>query len=91
MEGDGPLNGTARSRWAPWSWAHDLRGRGRDLLPADGTAGGTRSLICCSDNMKKLGRLKEKEITQLGETIAKLAQPFQRPPRFDALLVLESA
>ena len=41
--------------------------------------------------MKRLGRLNENEITQLGESIASLAQPFARPPRFEKLLVPEKA
>jgi hypothetical protein len=54
-------------------------------LPAD------RIAHLALGHMKRLGRLNEKEITQLGESIATLAQPFQRPPRFDVHLLPESA
>ena len=89
MEGDGPLNGTARPVGALVM--------GTDLVAVDATCcrlmglPAERIAHLLLGNMKKLGRLQEKEITQLGESIAKLAQPFQRPPKFDALLVLESA
>jgi uncharacterized protein (DUF362 family) len=89
MEGDGPLNGTARPVGALVI--------GTDLVSVDATCcrlmglPAERIAHLVLGNMKKLGRLQEAEITQLGESIQKLAQPFQRPPKFDALLVRESA
>ncbi len=41
--------------------------------------------------MKKLGRMKEAEIPQLGEAIASLAQPFETVPHLDELRVKRSA
>jgi uncharacterized protein (DUF362 family) len=89
MEGDGPLNGTARPVGALVI--------GTDLVSVDATCcrlmglPAERIAHLVLGNMKKLGRLQEAEITQLGESIQKLAQPFQRPPKFDALLGRESA
>jgi hypothetical protein len=42
-------------------------------------------------SLKKLGRLREVEIAQLGEAVATLAQPFAPPPRFDKLLLPQTA
>jgi uncharacterized protein (DUF362 family) len=89
MEGDGPLNGTARKVGALVM--------GADLVAVDATCcrlmglPAERIAHLALGQMKRLGRLKENEITQLGENIAKLAQPFQRPPRFDVHLLPESA
>src|SRR5438046_8546799 len=74
MEGDGPLNGTAKPLGSLVM--------GTDLVAVDAT--------CCRlmgmpaeriphlalGALKKLGRIKEGEITQLGEAVAALATPF---------------
>ncbi len=89
MEGDGPLNGTARPVGALVM--------GTDLVAVDATCcrlmglPAERIAHLVLGNMKRLGRLNENEITQLGESIASLAQPFARPPRFEKLLVPEKA
>ena len=84
MEGDGPLNGTAKPFGALIM--------GIDLVAVDAT--------CCRlmglpveqlptfmlGNRKRLGRINEAEIPQLGESIASLSQPFTRPPKFETLL-----
>ncbi|HZZ81994.1 MAG TPA: DUF362 domain-containing protein, partial [Gemmataceae bacterium] len=89
MEGDGPLNGTAKPVGALIM--------GHDLVAVDAT--------CCRlmmleperigylvlGQMKKLGRMRETEIPQLGETIASLAQPFETVPHLDALRMRRSA
>jgi hypothetical protein len=41
--------------------------------------------------MKKLGRMREADIPQLGESIASLAQPFETVPHLDALRMRQSA
>lgn len=85
MEGDGPLNGRARHMGAIIM--------GIDLVAVDAT--------CCRliglppervptlalGAMKKLGRIKEEEIPQIGEPIAKLAQTFEMPPKIEKQLV----
>jgi uncharacterized protein (DUF362 family) len=85
MEGDGPLNGRARHVGAIIM--------GIDLVAVDAT--------CCRliglpperlptlmlGALKKLGRIKEEEIQQLGEPIAKLAQMFELPPKIDKQLM----
>ncbi len=85
MEGDGPLNGRARHVGAVIM--------GIDLVAVDAT--------CCRliglppervptlvlGTMKKLGRIKEDEIPQIGEPIAKLAQAFEWPPNIEPQLV----
>ena len=91
MEGDGPLNGRARHMGAIVM--------GIDLVAVDAT--------CCRliglppervptlmlGAFKKLGRVKEADIPQLGEPIAKLAQTFELPPKIEKQLmpVVESA
>ena len=40
---------------------------------------------------KKLGRIQEAEINQLGEAIARLATPFAHPPNFEKFLMPKSA
>ena len=89
MEGDGPLNGTAKPFGALIM--------GHDLVAVDAT--------CCRlmmldpnrigylvlGNQKKLGRMQEAEIPQLGEPIALLAQPFETVPHLDALRMRKSA
>ncbi|MBY0528497.1 MAG: DUF362 domain-containing protein [Gemmataceae bacterium] len=80
MEGDGPLNGVARPL--------GVLIMGNDCLAVDAT--------CCRlmqldpeqvpymqlGQFKKLGRLREAEISQLGEVIAARAQPFETLPEF---------
>jgi uncharacterized protein (DUF362 family) len=89
MEGDGPLNGTAKPFGALIM--------GHDLVAVDAT--------CCRlmmldpakiaylglGHLKKLGRLSSAEIPQLGESIASLAQAFETVPHLDALRVKKSA
>ncbi len=89
MEGDGPLNGTAKPFGALIM--------GHDLVAVDAT--------CCRlmmldplkiaylglGAMKKLGRLSSAEIPQLGETIDSLAQPFETVPHLKELCVRKSA
>ncbi|MSU76503.1 MAG: DUF362 domain-containing protein [Gemmataceae bacterium] len=89
MEGDGPLNGTAKPFGAIIM--------GHDLVAADATC--CRLMMLDPDKigylvlgaMKKLGRMKEAEIAQLGETIASLAQPFATVPHLDDLRMRKSA
>jgi uncharacterized protein (DUF362 family) len=83
MEGDGPLKGDAKPLGALIM--------GHDLLAVDAT--------CCRlmkidpeklgylmlGHAKRLGRMKEAEIPQLGEAIAALAQPFAQVPHFQHL------
>ncbi|MFO0936104.1 MAG: DUF362 domain-containing protein [Gemmataceae bacterium] len=87
MEGDGPLNGTAKPFGALIM--------GMDLVAVDST--------CCRlmelpveklptqmlGHSKRLGRIQESEIPQLGESIASLSQPFARPPKFETILAKE--
>ncbi len=75
MEGDGPLNGTAKPCGALIM--------GHDLVAVDATC--CRLMMLDPDKvgylvlgqMKKLGRMREADIPQLGESIAALAQPFE--------------
>jgi uncharacterized protein (DUF362 family) len=90
MEGDGPLMGSAKPVGALVM--------GADLVAVDAT--------CCRlmhlpperlptlvlAALKRLGRLKEADIPQLGEPIAALATPFEWPPRIEEhLLTVEKA
>jgi uncharacterized protein (DUF362 family) len=89
MEGDGPLNGTARPLGALVM--------GTDLVAVDAT--------CCRlmgmpaeriphlvlGAQRKLGRLREAEIVQRGERIDALAVQFAPPPRFDKVLLPKTA
>lgn len=89
MEGDGPLNGTAKPLGALVM--------GTDLVAVDATC--ARLMGLPADRIthlalgafKKLGRIREAEITQLGEAIAKLATPFAHPPNFEKFLMPKSA
>jgi uncharacterized protein (DUF362 family) len=89
MEGDGPLNGVAKPFGALIM--------GHDLVAVDATC--CRLMMLDPDKigylvlgqMKKLGRMKESEIAQLGETIASLAQPFKTVPHLEELRVRQSA
>jgi uncharacterized protein (DUF362 family) len=89
MEGDGPLNGTAKPFGALVM--------GHDLVAVDATC--CRLMMLDPEKiaylglgaMKKLGRLAAADIPQLGESIAALAQPFATVPHLDALRVKKSA
>ena len=89
MEGDGPLNGSAKPFGALIM--------GHDLVAVDATC--CRLMMLDPDKigylvlgqMKKLGRMKESEIAQLGESIASLAQPFETVPHLEELRVRKSA
>jgi uncharacterized protein (DUF362 family) len=85
MEGDGPLNGKARHL--------GVIVMGVDLVAVDAT--------CCRliglppervptlmlGAHKKLGRLFEAQIEQIGEPIAKFAQQFEMPPKIETMLM----
>ncbi len=83
MEGDGPLNGTAKPM--------GVLAMGADLLAVDATC--CRLMELDPERMgylvlghgKKLGRLKAEEIQQLGESVASLAQPFETVPHLQGL------
>lgn len=85
MEGDGPLNGTARHVGALVM--------GNDLVAVDATCcrlmglPAERIAHVALGAHKKLGRLDADKIEQLGEPIAALAQQFAPPPRFDKILL----
>jgi uncharacterized protein (DUF362 family) len=89
MEGDGPLNGTAKPLGALVM--------GNDPLAVDAT--------CCRlmrldperipylvlGYRKKLGLLREAEIRQIGEAIEVLAQPFETVPHFEEIRMVPVA
>ena len=83
MEGDGPLKGEAKPLGALIM--------GHDLVAVDATC--CRLMKIDPDKIaylilghsKRLGRLKESEIPQLGESIASLAQAFAQVPHFKNL------
>jgi uncharacterized protein (DUF362 family) len=87
MEGDGPLNGTARPVGAIIM--------GVDLVAVDATCcrlmglppERVPTLVLAAH--KRLGLLKEEQIPQLGEPIASLAQPFAWPPKIEKQLLPE--
>jgi uncharacterized protein (DUF362 family) len=89
MEGDGPLNGTAKP----------LGGliMGTDLVAVDATCcrlmqlNPERIAYLVLGQARKLGLLREPEIQQLGESIATLAQPFATVPHFEGLCMGRSA
>jgi uncharacterized protein (DUF362 family) len=89
MEGDGPLNGTARPLGAIIM--------GNDPLAVDASC--CRLMHMNPEKMaslvlgyqKKLGRLHEAEIQQLGERIDALAQPFETVPHFREFCLGKSA
>jgi uncharacterized protein (DUF362 family) len=89
MEGDGPLNGTARHVGALVM--------GHDLVAVDATC--CRLMHLDADrigylilgNRWKLGRLRAEEIPQLDESIDALAQPFETVPHLQALRLRRSA
>jgi uncharacterized protein (DUF362 family) len=89
MEGDGPLNGTAKPFGALIM--------GHDLVAVDATC--CRLMMLDPEKIgylvlghaKKLGRLHAAEIPQLGESIASLAQPFETVPHLANLRAKKSA
>jgi uncharacterized protein (DUF362 family) len=89
MEGDGPLNGTARPLGAVIM--------GTDLVAVDATCCRLMQLnpervgYLMLGQFKKLGVLAEANIRQLGEPIATLARPFETLPRFQFLYLGRSA
>jgi uncharacterized protein (DUF362 family) len=89
MEGDGPLNGTAKP----------LGGiiMGADPLAVDATCCRLMRLhperigYLALGYARKLGLLRPQEIEQLGEGIDDLAQPFATVPHFDSLCMARGA
>jgi uncharacterized protein (DUF362 family) len=89
MEGDGPLNGTAKPVGALLM--------GCDPLAVDAT--GCRLMQLDPERLgylvlgyrKKLGLLRENEIQQIGESIGALAQPFETVPHFQQIYLGRSA
>jgi uncharacterized protein (DUF362 family) len=85
MEGDGPLNGTAKPLGAIVM--------GHDLLAVDATC--CRLMMLNPERIgylalganKKLGLLRTQEIQQIGEPIEALAKPFATVPHFDHIRV----
>lgn len=89
MEGDGPLNGSAKNLGALVM--------GSDPLAVDATCCRLMKLdperipYLIFGRQKKLGLLREAEIQQLGERIDALAQPFETLPKFHPLYCGRSA
>jgi uncharacterized protein (DUF362 family) len=89
MEGDGPLNGTPRAVGALIM--------GCDPLAVDATCcrlmklNPERVASLVLGYQKKLGRLREAEIQQIGERLESLAQPFETVPHFRELYLGRSA
>lgn len=85
MEGDGPLNGTAKPFGALIM--------GMDLVAVDSTCCRLMQLpveklpTFALGAHKRLGRINEADIPQLGESIASLAKAFTPPPKFESLLM----
>ena len=85
MEGDGPLHGTAKHVGALIM--------GADLVAVDATCCRLMKLpperlpTLVYAALKRLGRLKESEIPQLGEPIDALATEFELPPLVDKNLL----
>ena len=88
MEGDGPLNGTAKFLGAIVM--------GLDLVAVDATC--CRLMGLPADRIptlvlaaaKQVGTLDEARIPQLGESIASLSQAFEWPPHLERILVAEA-
>jgi uncharacterized protein (DUF362 family) len=89
MEGDGPLNGTPKELGALVM--------GCDALAVDATCCRLMRLdpeqlaYLALGRRKKLGLLAEKEIQQIGESIAALARPFETLPQFRGVSLERSA
>ncbi len=89
MEGDGPLNGTAKSM--------GVLVMGNDLVAVDATCCRLMQLdpekvaYLALGQMKRLGLLRTQEIQQLGEPIEALAQPFATVKHFERICVGRSA
>lgn len=89
MEGDGPLNGTPKPMGTLIM--------GTDLVAVDSTCcrlmqlDPEKILYLVLGAQRKLGRIAQKEIQQLGETIESLAQPFETVPHFEVLRLGKSA
>ncbi len=89
MEGDGPLNGTAKFLGAIVM--------GLDLVAVDATccrlmklpAERIPTLVLAA--AKQVGLIDESRIPQLGVSIASLATAFEWPPHLDRILVAEAA
>jgi len=89
MEGDGPLNGTAKEMGALIM--------GNDLLAVDATC--CRLMMLDPERIgylvlgagKKLGLLKTAEIQQIGEAIDGLAKPFETVTHFNGIRMARSA
>ena len=85
MEGDGPINGTPRPVGAVVM--------GADLVAVDATCcrlmglppERVPTLVLATE--KRLGRLAEADIPQLGEAVATLAQRFVLPPGVEKMLI----
>ncbi|HEV3237945.1 MAG TPA: DUF362 domain-containing protein [Gemmataceae bacterium] len=83
MEGDGPLNGTAKPMGTLIM--------GCDMVAVDATCCRLMQLdperigYLIMGYRKKLGHLRESEIEQLGEVIASLAKPFETVTHFNEL------
>jgi uncharacterized protein (DUF362 family) len=89
MEGDGPLNGTAKEFGALIM--------GTDLLAVDATCCRLMQLVpekipyLILGQARKLGLLLEKDIEQIGEPIAALAQPFATVEHMRSICLGKSA
>jgi uncharacterized protein (DUF362 family) len=89
MEGDGPLNGTAKPLGAIIM--------GCDSLAVDATCCRLMKLnpervgYLMLGQMRKLGVLREAQIPLIGEKVEPLAQPFETVPQFQQLYVGRSA
>jgi uncharacterized protein (DUF362 family) len=87
MEGDGPLNGTAKPVGALVM--------GADLVAVDATCCRLMglpperlpTLMLAAE--RRLGNIREELIPQLGEPIAELARPFELPPKVEKQLLPE--
>jgi uncharacterized protein (DUF362 family) len=89
MEGDGPLNGTAKPM--------GVLVMGNDLVALDGTCCRLMELdpeqigyLVLGQN-KKLGRLNAAEIQQLGESVESVAKPFETVPHLEKIRRRRSA
>jgi uncharacterized protein (DUF362 family) len=89
MEGDGPLNGKAKPM--------GILIMGVDPLAVDATSCRLMQLdpqrvrYLALGYQRKLGLLQAREIQQIGESIERLAQPFETVPHFQELRLARSA